>query len=518
MLRNLIGLVVTAAASMLPAQQPAPLLLQVTTLGPAAWRARLGPTSFGSMLASQQAEVIWREYADAVDAALQRARGEDEAFGRERARLLGYDGQVQVVAWLEQAEDALHLPRWSAALIAEPDGHTDLAAMADECRGWLDRLGDAASTPWRDLRLSAPQLDKGRMIAVLASAEDAAAAWQRARAWRCEPLAPPAVLRAQFELQPALGLLRDRAVERDLFAALLGPATQRCRVQLGSSGPQLCLDTTVDFGAGDRGVTAGLWPQRQGVPDLDWLVPADGIAAGRVGRADFAALWRGIVVAWAAAADVAVPAFQQRLQRAYDCDIGADVAACLGDETLLLWWRSDAAAADATLLANACLVVPMRDEKALMSKAGALLQRLGALAMPDDDGVLWADLPALGSGTLALGFGVVCLAFGEQARLHIDAVLDRAARGRRRAEAAPLPAAAPPGCNGRGSLDVVNLLAGHLGGVLDLGRSLGLQLPHTGELAAEIERWRPLLRAQRLGEATTLVGTTAAAWQARILW
>ena len=166
-------------AAVAVAQGP-PELLRLSIVGPAGWRSRLQPTNLGSMLASAAAETIWRGYAERVDAALRSVRGADEAFRRERARLLDYGGTLHVVAWLEQAEDALNVPRWSAALVAEPDGHTDLEAMAVESKAWLERAGDRASNAWRDMRVSTPRCHEGRLLLVFAGDDDRAAATLRA--------------------------------------------------------------------------------------------------------------------------------------------------------------------------------------------------------------------------------------------------------------------------------------------------------------------------------------------------
>lgn len=513
-----------AMACSLPAQAPAapaaaarPVLLQLTIAGPAQWRSRLGPTSLGSMLASQAAERIWRGYADRIDAALRQARGEEAAFQRERARLLDYGGDVHVVVWLEQAEDALHVPRWSAALLATADGRTDLPAMAQECRGWLERAGALAATPWRDLQLTPPAIDGGRLLLVLAEPGDLAGARARAAALAPAPLPHPQVLRLQLDLQPALGLLRDRAFERGMVAAAIGSATRRLQLTIGSRGPALAVDVELQFAGDDRGLLRGLCPSSPGVPDLDWLLPR-GLAGQRCGRADLPALWRAWLELYAAMLEVDPAAYRARLEKNHGGDLEAQLLAALADESALLWWRGSDGA-ETSLFGSACLVVPLRDHREqpqLLANAAAMLSRLGWWSVgTDDGGVLRAKWGTLG-GELALGEGVLCVAFGDEARPCIDAVLQRAQHGRRQGQPQPLPRDAPSGCNSRGSIDAVRMLPAAASALVGLLRLFGL--PIDGDLAAEAARWQPLLAQQGLQRLEALAGTDAGAWRLQLRW
>lgn len=216
-------------AAALASQSPPPELLRLSIAGPATWQARLRPTNLGSLLASAAAERIWRGYVEGVDSALRAVRQADDAFVRERAHLLAYGGTLHVVAWLEQAETALQVPRWSAALIAEPDGHSDLPAMAKVCEAWFARLGEEMSNAWRDVAPGPAELVDGRLVVVFAGEDDRAGAAARARAFAAKKLDPRDVLRLELEVTPTLGLLRDREWERGLVGDVLGAATRRWR-------------------------------------------------------------------------------------------------------------------------------------------------------------------------------------------------------------------------------------------------------------------------------------------------
>jgi len=508
-----------------------PVLLRLSTLGPAAWRSRLGPTNLGAMFASAQAEALLRPLIDRADAALRERRGDAAAFAVERARLLDYAGAVQLVVWLEQAEDALHSPRWSAALVVEPDGHTELAALAPGLTAWLARALAPDHTPfrWRDLQLVPPQLREGRLVAVHAAPEDTAAAQQRAAVMRCEPLARTgagSVLAIELVLHPAMRLLPDRPVDRGWVEALVGPATRALTLELGSAGPQVAVDLSLGFAAGDRGLAAGLFPVRAGVPDLDWLLPPATVAY-RTGRADFAALWLALERAAAAATDREVEELRAGASKALGLDVGRALMAKIGDETLLLWWTHPDDHADHSLLADACVVARLRDEAAFCASLRTLLPRVDAnIHMTDEDGVLWVERTgALTTPDLCLGagHGVVAIACGSDANDRVGEVLGRAAaaRGPHPQKAVAAPAAAPPGWNSRGSADVTTLIERQLGSLLTLAR-LGsggfVQLPRTAAVAQEFAHWLPLLRRHELTTVTTLAGTTADAWRFRCLW
>ncbi|HEX5052660.1 MAG TPA: hypothetical protein VFZ65_12865 [Planctomycetota bacterium] len=516
MTRTLLALAALSLPA--PAQPPAPVLAELTVAGPVAWRSRLGPTNLGTMLASAQAESIWRGYVDAVDATLRAARGADQEFLAERTRLLDYGGEVHVVAWLDQAEDAVHLPRWSAAVIAGPDGHSDLAAMAAQCNAWLVRAGASAATRWLQLELSPPRLHDGRLIAVLASAEDLEAATRRAQRFVCRALDANSVLRLEVAPQAALGLLRDRASERDVVAALIGPACARATLAIGSVGPRLVVDCSFAFGAGGRGVLRGLLPAHAKVVDLATLVP-EGTATHYAWPVDLPAMWQGVVEVLAAATERGVPAMHERLVQWFGCDLGKDVWPLLEPEVLLLWRRLDAAEADdPDLLANACFVARVRDEAALVEAAGPVLRRAGATYQVGEDGVLWSED---GDYSLRIGFGIACVAFGARGHAQCEAVLDRAAAPRRRRAAAQHPPGAPAGWNAEGRMDVTTLVARDLYGSLRwlLFAFGGAQhLPEVLELQKEAARWLPVLREHRLDSAQTLGGVTERGWQLRILW
>ncbi|MFT7535491.1 MAG: hypothetical protein ACI85K_001444 [Hyphomicrobiaceae bacterium] len=503
----------------LVAQAQVPVLLHLTICGPAAWRSRIGPTNLGTMLASKNAEAIWGGYVAEIGRTLRSASGVGEKSAAERLSVFDYGGDIHIVAWLDQAEDAAHLRRWSAALIVEPDGYSDLKAMAVECQGWIKRACASASTRWLSLELSPPRLHGGRLITVLASAQDMDAATERAQQYVCRSLDGTKVLLADFDLQVALGLLRDRASQRDFVAALLGPASKRASLAISSVGPQVAIEFGAAFSKRDGGAVRPLVPASRGIIDLDPLVPA-ATATHYSWEVDFVGLWHGLTSAFAAAAERDPKRYRQRLSVANGCDLGAALWPHVRREVVLLWRSAEGDdGMDTTPFANACLVALVRDERALIEAVTKVLKQRGERYQIDDDGVLWSDGSVF---TLRIGFGVACVALRDHGSEQCEAVLGRAAK-RRRVPFAPAtpPPGAPPGWNGRGRLDVTTLFTRDLYSelrwlLLVFG---GMQhLPHLIDLQAEGQRWLPLLQRHGLDQATTVGGSTAEHWRLRILW
>ena len=510
-----VALAFTAAPRDACRAQEAPELLRLAIAGPATWRTRLQPTDLGSMLATAAAEKIWRRYVDDLDGALRGLRGADAEFARERGRFLDYAGTLHVVAWLDQAEDALNVPRWSAALVAEPDGHTDLAAMAAESEQWLQRLGDTTSNAWRDMRPSPPRVHDGRLVLVFASDEDREPATARALAFRGKAIDPRDVLRVELEVAPMLGLLRDRAWDRGFFADLLGAATQRVTGTLGAFGPDLSAAVRVEFAAtGERGVFAALVPERNGVPRLSGLLPNE-VSLHGAWHIDWSAAWRTFCSVWGGVGERSPAEARERLERQLGIDVGKVIAPMLREDVLLVCDRGDPDDG-AVPLARACLVVPLRDAEKLVEALEPVVKHLGGFAVHGGD--------ALWSCTFPDGIELVV----DEGLLCIGGVAHRAAiaaKVRERAAAAGVPAAqsddAGAGVVGRGEIAVPVFAQSELFPALRLVPLLfgvAFRLPAREFLADEVARWTPLLHQHRLGAAAMQMRTRPGEVLLRILW
>jgi hypothetical protein len=363
---------------------------------------------------------------------------------------------------------------------------------------------------WLEMQVQPPVQHDSRVIVTMACTEDAAAVAARAKAFAGRPLGDT-VLRLDVEVPALLGMLRDRPSERELVAALIGADTRRATIEVGHVGPCIAVDFALAFAGGDRGVLSGLLPAGGEVPDLARFVPDDA-GTHYAWRIDAPVLWKRAVDAVAIALDRDPKQFHERL-RARCGDVAVDVLGLLSRDALLVWRAAGEQDDAAGTLANLAIVVPVRDEPALIEAARAALTRAGDRPRVGDDGVLRCDAYL---GALAIGDGIACIAFGTRAAAHCDALIEHAAAGRR-PEAMPASAAgAPAGCNGRGRVDVTALLERDLHlrwlpiAIRDPGR--------LARLAGEAARWLPLLREHGLGHAVTAGGVTEGAWRLRLLW
>ncbi|GAB4161677.1 MAG: hypothetical protein Fur0037_28260 [Planctomycetota bacterium] len=503
-----------ALACAVPAQQ----FLHLAVAGPAAQRARLGPTNLGTMLASEEAAEILAGYTGSFAREVRALRGDDDALDREPRRWLDYAGTVHLVAWVEQKEDALHLARWSAALIVEADQTSGLRKMAADIASWKGRLERGMERSWRSMALGDTLIEDGRLLVVLAEDADRRAATARARGFRPAALGPREALSLEIDLQAALGLLRDRGPERGLASALLGGGTEKAVLQIGASGPRVRLELSLRFRTEDRGLAEGLFPIASGVPDMAYLIPPSA-AASMVGRTDPSRLLEACVAGIAEVLDEDAGAVRDLLRDRCGCDPGTDLLAKVGDETLAIFFDSESAGR--SLLDQVCLVLSLRDEKGLIEAAGEWMRRVGILASVDDDGVLWAETEKFGGTHVAIGLGHLCIAFGPDAVSHLNDVLDAAFRGGQTRLLTEAPPEAPPGWNGQGTIDAERLLAGHLATALAvLPRHLGYlgEWASRDSIAREVGRWLPMLRRHRLNLAETLAGTTEESWCFLVLW
>jgi hypothetical protein len=492
------------ASASTTAHEP-PEIVRMTIAGPAAWRARLGPTNLGAMLATEAAERIWRGYLARADARLRAGRPAaapgGDPLGSVRARLIDYAGTVHVVCWLEQAEDAVHVARWSAALVAEPDGHTDLAAMAAECRASIDHFADRASEPWRVVAAGAPRVHDGRLLLVLADDDDRAAATARAERIRGAPLERQDVVRVETRLPELLGLLRDHPLHRELAADVLGVTTGCAALTLGAVGPRVALTLALHGEGIDRGLVGAVWPVRPAGPSTLAMLAPEGAALQLVWRTDLGAVWETWLRTGGSAVERAMAwkwdeaAYRARVAQRFGGDLGRDVLAHVGDELMLV----------------AGLPVPRRDDPRWLP-----WQSLCLVARVRDAGRHEAVLRArLGRfGHVVIGGDVVCLALS-------DAALPIAAGIVERADAA-VGAAPPSGTQitGTGTLQAHPVVLRELQRMLALASVLAGGWDVTDLLvpARDVDRWHPLLLEHRLGSIALESVRTAGELQLRVLW
>lgn len=503
----------------------APPLLRVEALGPAAWRARFLPTNLGTMLVSTGGEALWRPIAAGLDAAWSNAAGEGAKAARDR--LLSFGGTVRVGIWAAAGDSR----RFHGALVIEDRDASVVAALAVDLAGGMAllperterRFGDET---WvvahgSDIACTVPRTTDGRAVVLFAERErDIERAHAHVRAWiEAPPVAVSAPLRIAVDLAAALALQGD--LKSEPVAAPLGVwSLGELVFTLTSEGPHLRGDLELSFRGGERGLFAGFFPERAGVPQLGDLVP-DRVTGWKVGRFDPSAIWRAAIRV--VAAHEVVTEETVLADARTECngvDLGTEVFARLGDEVLATWHDEPTEAGSRVTLT---LAMPVRESDAVRKALSGAIEGSG-METWEDDGVWHAReprnwlFPAL---HLAVGRGLVCAAIGDEGGASIDAILARALTREPRSPAAERVRAerTPAGFNGVTRMRLDSLLRHHLEVVTELlGEVLPVDVPSAESLADDANAWLPLLAEHELLEVEALTGCAKARWNLRVLW
>lgn len=511
------------------AQDVAPVrLVHAELAGPAAWHQRLRPTNVGSLLASAEGEALWRPWA--------------EQLGQMLPGLLGADGAALPKAWLEYAGSVEVVvlgrpgegeePNLSGRVTFGVDEGSDVAALAtSSLRLAAGALGLEFGPAFEgsDLMVASvdqwlvtlPKVTAGRATVYFgndkASVRQLIAAELPASASPGNVRAP--LLRLSFDLQAAERLrVASGGTEQGEMVALGFGTLRELELSVGAKGPHVQAEVGLTFGEGERGLFAGLFPAREGVPDLFWAVPPEA-RAWKIGRCDTMAIWHAVLRA--IAVDGKSPeetAAETRTETGVD--IEKDVLAHLTDEVMVAWHPQRDGEENADDL-GLCLAFALRDEAAFKAGFGKLLRSSGDLEVREVDGVLRVDQESewfIPTFSFAVGKGLALLALGDNAAAHVDAVLGQAGKE------ASMPKEfevhlrdAPAGFNSVGTIGLGVLLRHYLEGLVAL-----LGLPGDGpslELKAVMaEEILPLLARQHLDRLLTQTGGTAKAWRFRVLW
>lgn len=513
----------------LVAQDDAPVrLLHAELAGPAAWQERLRPTNLGTLLASAEGEALWRPWAEQLGQMLPGLLGADGAALPKA--WLAYAGTVEVVVLGRPGEG--EEPNISGRVTFGVDEASDVAALATStlrlAAGAMD-LDFGPAFEGSDLMVARvdqwlvtlPKVTAGRATVYFgndkAGLRQLVAAELPAAAGPANPRTP--LLRVRFDLQAAERLrVASGGTEVGQMVALGFGTLREFELSVAASGPHVQGELGITFGAGERGLFAGLFPARAGVPALFWAVPPQA-RAWKVGRCDTMAIWhavlRAIAVDGASEEKTAAEAREET-----GVDIEKDVLAHLTDEVMVAWHPQRDAEQHADDL-GLCLAFALRDEAAFQAGFGKLLRSSGELEVREADGVLRADQEGawfMPTVAFAVGKGLAILALGDNAVAHVDAVLGQAGKK------ASMPKefevhlrTAPAGFNSVGTIELGVLLRHYLQGLVAL-----LDLPGDGpshELEAVMDKEiLPLLAKQHLDRLLTLTGGTAEAWRFRVLW
>lgn len=299
------------AAQSAPATDAQPVAphIVVETVGPDGWRARLGPTNVGSMLASEEGRGYWQPMTGTLLDAWQQLVGDEVQFTAARDRLLAHRGTLRLAARFHQGRRTREQAA-AFALVVDDDGRTDLQALAADLQRLLERgipgEWSAATGTAKPLQvravdegaITAPFVDGGRLVLAGGHVDDLAtglalADWLAARPPTIGKPAPGSpALRIRFDLARLIADTSGRdadAEENAVLTALGFDSLGELQIDLAAAGPRLLLDTSLSFTSDERGLFGAFLPASVGVSSLARLLP-ERSSVYSVGRFDCHAL------------------------------------------------------------------------------------------------------------------------------------------------------------------------------------------------------------------------------------
>ena len=537
--RSTAALLATLAC--LPAQTDAapiePLAPHVVleTVGPDGWRARLGPTNLGGLVASEEGRTLWRPLVQPMLDAWAGMLGSQAAYREACERIFGYRG-VARFAWRRNSTGQA-----SFAVVLDTDGRTDPAALAAEMRRLIELLVPGEWTTQvvarRDVELrsdagmslSAPRVD-GVQLSILGGDPRAFGeamglrAWLTARPATPKPGSPAAQL--HFNLK---GLFATNGRGPDLtMLALFGLDSLRdLTLRVSAAGPHVQIGADILTDGPPRGLAKAMMSTSAGVSGLAALLPEQSSVA-KVSRLDPHALAEGIF----AAAEAEMEGTREDAADYFGLDLADDLFAHATDELLVL--GSPLVDFDRASEATWALAWRLQDD----AKFGASLQTVlkktrGFLSGSETVDVDGVELRRYGNLLgydlwIGVGNGLWVIAAGRDAEERATALL-RQAKGKELASTPAPPRGfddlrryLPAGCNGFGHADLADITGIPADWWLMLLPELLPSELNSGfddEVAeAQVEAMRAMLIEHHLGVLRTATGSADGAWRWRLFW
>lgn len=503
--------------------------------GLAVMATQLRPTNLGSLFASKKGETLWRAAVDRFTANWQAAHGDDATFPAARDRVLGYAGRMRAIGLLEPETDQRQSEPSAIAVLFEPDGKTDLAALGRDFGRWINferkmptketKIGDATMQAMGDElgQFAIGMLEDGRLAACGgAKAELLPAALGAARArfttdQKAQPSDPLFSLRIDMPQALASQMRGDRTMRAVGFESL-----RQFELTLQPRGPRVQFEMNMGF-AGERGLFAALFPEHEGIPDLFGWAPKSGLAT-KVGRFDLKALWHAAMRMSAENNDDEFAEAEAKAKEFLGIDVAKDLLPHLTDE-LLVWWNprtakdGDEPNRDLAVLA----ALRLTDGKAFGDALTKMLGKLG-LEVQEVDGMLRTDRNFMSDWVnFAVRGNQFVVALADPGNQALDAFLAHQPQASELPrEVTEIAKAMPPGCNGFGLLDIHTMLRDHVDLFLDNLSDMiffGFPfVPNDGDTKAAFRAMAPVLAEHNLGRVVTLSGTKADRWVFRVLW
>lgn len=551
---SLLALSLTAQTETAPTTRTAAPHVVVETVGPDGWRARLGPTNVGSMLASEDGRGYWQPMTGTLLATWQQLVGDEAQFAAARDRLFAHRGTLRLALRLHQGGRAREQAA-AFALVVDDDGRTDLEAMAADVRQLIERgvrgewspaTGTARPLQVRsvdDGAIAAPFVADGRLVLLGGHVDDlqtgvALADWLAAHPPTIgKPVPGSPALRVRFDLA---GLIadtrsRDADAEESAIQTLLGfDSLGELQIDVAAAGPHVLVDTTLTFTSDDRGLFAAFLPATQGLSSLLRLLP-ERSSIYSVGRFDCHAL--AATVLQAVDADMrgaGEPGARAELKEELGVDLLDDLTAHMTDDLLVV--GSPFEGYDRLTEATWAIAFGLRDDAKFRNGLDAILPHAKPFLSPAET-VQVGDVALQRYGTLALydlwiaaGNGIFVVAGGRDGEVRATALL-QAAAGPAPTEAPALPAFRdlerhlPPGLNGvsLGDIDAIVGIPTHwwfdlLSELLPLTTGGGGPDMTEEEAEAAQQRFRRMLREHELTRIRSATGFADRRCRWRLFW
>lgn len=533
--------VLLATCALASAQEGvAPIAPQVLveTVGPDGWRARLGPTNLGVLLASAEGRALWEPAVAPLLGLWTSIAGGPNKYRDASERLLGFRGAVRVAWSLNQQGEA------TFAAVVDSDLTTDLAAVAADLR---DAIEAAVPGQWRPrviageeamvreragTFLSSPRVTGGQLSMLGGGTDDPARAaglraWLTARPTTLtEPRPGSPAARVTIDLQRAMELDADER-QQPAIQALGLDALRRLVLTVSAAGPHLQLSADVEIQGARRGVVRAFMPPSAGISGLSSLLP-DATSVTKVGRFDP----RALVGSALDLAEAELGSAREDMADRLGLELDDDLFAHATDELLVLgqplqdfdrvreatwglaWRLSDEAKFRAGFQKVTKQIKGFLSPSETVDVDGVELRRYGNLLGYD----VW----------MGVGNGLWVVTAGRDAEDQATALLRKAAGKQWSPITTPprgfddLARYLPTGCNGVARAD--------LAGIADMPIDWWLEAvpdllprdlrPQVDEDLAEDQREaiRAMLIANRLAVLRTATGTSDGAWRWRLFW
>ncbi len=538
-MRSHLGLLVLSAAYCLPAQQQIDTVaphISVEFVGPDGWRARVGPTNLGVLLASEQGRALWGPMVAPMLQGWAAMAGDDATYRAASERLFGYSGTMRAAIHLDDDD----VP--SIAVSFEGDRRTDMAAIAADMTqlmeamipgAWQDRQVLGARLQVREVDgecVSAPVVDGDRMTMLIGAADSLPTALGL-RAWLA---ARPSTVTAPKPGSPALRVTLDLAGliprgfdenDRDVLAPLGLDALRELTWTVSAAGPRVQLGADVTIDGPPRGVVQSLMSSNSGVSPLARLLPGRGVAS-KVARFDAEALFEGLIAAFETDGSDS----RKRLADELGVDLARDLFAFASDEVMAV--GSPLSRFDRGHEATWLLAWRLEDEAKFREGFEKLMKSIKGFISPSEtvraDGV---ELRRYGNLLrydlwMAVGNNLWGIAAGRDAEEELTALLKKAAAADW--SAAPVPAAfadlkrhLPDGFNGFASADIKDMLTAptewwYEGMMMFLAPPL--RVFDEDELGEMAEAAGEMLEQNNLSKLRSATGFSGGTWRWRLYW